>query len=401
MDSVQVRAARQAYRHFRPPNKAGGQRGGFRLLFLLSGIAIAGGDGDFAFAGIDLRLYDQFVDYHMPMMYLSGSKFHDLVKYNISSLRKSVMPLITTNWTTQDGWSNPRELRMNLHAIALNGGKGAGLYEGIDIDGHYLKSIEKFQQELKAMEDFILKGKPCDGRVELKSVDGNGKWIEADGKTISVPKSNPDLIRFRAFDNNGETLVAIMNYDKYHDTTVNLSIKDLPAGQFTLSELMGNIAYVHGADTIAWEGSALAAGAGVTVPKEDVKFFVVRRMSEGWKFAGQAPAPLVDATKPVGEVDRGMSGNSMRIGWASPYNDGNYQVFAETPAQTVWINLRDEGKIEKWQPKGGGHNLAAGAKEFPARHGGLCKDGFWLPALRQSIVNGMSRKGRYWMIACP
>ena len=109
----------------------------------------------------------------------------------------------------------PEDVRLNMLATALSGGRGAILWVGIEsLDGEYLNALRRSLEEIRVLQEYSVGGTRA-ADLEVTSYSAQSRTITVDGRDIVVPQSDSRFaVRSWAWRSRKGTLVAVINYDK-------------------------------------------------------------------------------------------------------------------------------------------------------------------------------------------
>lgn len=109
----------------------------------------------FKYYGIDLRLYDSFVDLHAPMHYEIGLLFYQRLERTLTVLNKPVIPVLAGYKHTD----NPERLMQQTLAAAMLGAEGVYYWRGcMQFDGNAVQVLGKAMKALYECESYITNG---------------------------------------------------------------------------------------------------------------------------------------------------------------------------------------------------------------------------------------------------
>ncbi len=175
--------------------------------------------------GGDIRKFEPEVGFHAPMIYSVGTPYEGLVQATCEGTTAPVLPfLLASDMAVPHVFPMPDDVRLNLLATALSGGRGAILWVGIEsLDGEYMNALRRSLDEIRILQRFIVGGTRA-GDVQAAPYSPQSRAIEVDGREIVIPKSNSaPAVRTWAWRSQAGTLVAAINYDQAHRHMVRIA----------------------------------------------------------------------------------------------------------------------------------------------------------------------------------
>ena len=177
---------------------------------------------------VDRRMFDDAVDLHQPMCYMSGITFFDRVGYNLAIPGKPIHVLVdpTENYDIFYYRYTPLEVGRDIVVSAALGAYGFRFYPQDNFDARYLQYIADGYDTVRKLEKFYAARKPCTGAAELVPENVVTTRFTDDGKEISI--SYPEAAEFirhtlhEAAD--GEKLLTVFNYSDKHNMIFRLTI---------------------------------------------------------------------------------------------------------------------------------------------------------------------------------
>ena len=178
---------------------------------------------------VDRRMFDDAVDMHQPMCYLSGVEFFDRVGYNLSIPGKPFHVLVdpTENYELYYYRYTPLETGRNIVVSAALGAYGFRFYPADNFDGRYLQYIADGYDTVRKLEKFYARRKPGKG-VELTPENVINTRFADEGREITI--SYPDaesFIRHTLHEaEDGEKLLTVFNFSKKHSMIFRMTVRD-------------------------------------------------------------------------------------------------------------------------------------------------------------------------------
>jgi len=166
--------------------------------------------------GMDIRLFEPEVAFHAPMIYSVGTTYEGLVRSTCENTKRPVLPfLLASDMAVKGPFPLPEDVRLNMLATALSGGRGAILWVGIEsLDGEYLNALRRSLEEIRVLQEYSVGGTRA-ADLEVTSYSAQSRTITVDGRDIVVPQSDSRFaVRSWAWRSRKGTLVAVINYDK-------------------------------------------------------------------------------------------------------------------------------------------------------------------------------------------
>jgi len=166
--------------------------------------------------GMDIRLFEPDVAFHAPMIYRVGTMYADLVRSTCEGTRAPVLPfLLASDMAVKGVFPLPADVRLNMLATALSGGRGAILWVGIEsLDGEYMNALRRSLNEIRQLQKFIVDGERA-GDAAVTPFSSRQRTIDVDGRQLVIPDRNSrPAIRSWTWRSPEGTLAAIINYDK-------------------------------------------------------------------------------------------------------------------------------------------------------------------------------------------
>lgn len=265
--------------------------------------------------GHDVRLFDDLVDAHMPMIYYSGTDFYQKIEATCSALKKPVIPHICVNEVVASSpiFMSPDAMRMNILATFASGGKGVAFYPGADsFDAEYYKFLNCASNEIAQIEPY------------LKNASRNDK----------IGKIDP-VIPFKIWEKNGEKLLCIFNYARkkvFFKAEIALPSPE----KYSAGDLLAN-------KRIETEKANRKISFLYSIPPNDVVFILVssdlekfsgmkladsQQDAAGFNAKSRLPLPIKD------KQNISMDGNKLKI---------------TTGSSSAWIDFESGGRLWQWQ----------------------------------------------------
>jgi len=185
--------------------------------------------------GIDLTLYESFIDVHTPMIYNTDMLFYQRLQACFENLKKPVWPYISSGWGPIAPY-NPKRYRLQLLTSAVLGAKGAKrgvmVYSGVfQMDDAYFKSHREVMQNIAKIEDNYL----VNGEIDKTTAEVIPQF-GAKGNFFSVARSN-----------NEKYLVFVCNNSEKEKIFVKVKL-NVKEGNFQVRELNSNALVKTGKD---------------------------------------------------------------------------------------------------------------------------------------------------------
>ena len=196
--------------------------------------------------GMDIRLFEPDVAFHAPMIYTVGTAYEKLVRSTCEATSAPVLPfLLASDMAVAGVFPMPEDVRINMLATALSGGRGAILWVGIEsLDGQYLNALRQSLEEIGRLQPFIV-GAQRAPQIGVTSHSASSRTIEVDGRSIVLPLSDSQFaVRSWAWKSSKGNLAAVINYDKGNAHHVRVQ------GAANARALMGAKPQAQGADAI-------------------------------------------------------------------------------------------------------------------------------------------------------
>jgi hypothetical protein len=126
----------------------------------------------------------------------------------------------------------PEDVRLNMLATALSGGRGAVLWVGIEaLDGEYMNALRRSLDEIRKLQPYIIGGARATDATVTPVLERT-RVVRVNGKTISVsPEGTTSPVKSWAWKSPAGRLVAVINYDREQSHKVQLSAPGLAAAR--------------------------------------------------------------------------------------------------------------------------------------------------------------------------
>ena len=196
--------------------------------------------------GADIRLFEPDVGFHAPMIYSVGTQYERLVRSTCEHTTAPVLPfLLASDMAVARVMPMPGDVRLNMLATALSGGRGAILWVGIEsLDGEYLSALRRSLGEIRELQKFVVDARRAPD-LEAKPYSPQSRTIRVDGRDIVIPKANSaPVVRTWAWRGPAGTLVGMINYDQADTHQVRI------AGAASARALMGPAPAAVGRDAV-------------------------------------------------------------------------------------------------------------------------------------------------------
>jgi hypothetical protein len=195
--------------------------------FMLCSMPMPGKGEDYRYFkeyGIDLRLYDSFVDIHMPMNYVPNIKYFHRLERDAKCLKKPLMPIIDNGWGTLSGYY-PGRAQIQILAAAFMGCKRIYLGQGLmRMDGAWLKMVKQIMSKIAEIEPFIDSSRL--GNDTIKVVPG----LLAQNNLYSVYRK----------DKKGNYLLLVVNNSPLNSIFATVKANRLAAPFYSIKSLAGS-----------------------------------------------------------------------------------------------------------------------------------------------------------------
>lgn len=163
--------------------------------------------------GIDIRIMDDFVDVHNPMIYYTGPAFYDDLQINVEGLKKPVWPFMATSekfFFTFSQYS-PKKIEQCLLISAAMGCEKVGFWHGAyGMDGLTMQHIQKAMKQIACLEEYWYKG----------------KLIQQPG-IVQPVASGRKVVRYQIHRLGDTLLLSIFNLDPIHAAKVQIFPPDI------------------------------------------------------------------------------------------------------------------------------------------------------------------------------
>lgn len=170
--------------------------------------------------GIDLTLYESFVDIHMPMIYNTDMLFYQRLQSCLDNLKNPVMPTLSSGWGAAAPY-NPQRYKLHLLASAMLGSSGAMIYSGVfQMDDAYFKSQREIMQRIAKIEDNYL----VNGRIDRNTAVVIPQFMAKDNLFSVIRASNGKYLVFLCNNNEKDKIFAKV---KLNVTEGEFQVKDL------------------------------------------------------------------------------------------------------------------------------------------------------------------------------
>jgi hypothetical protein len=136
-----------------------------------------------------------------------------------------VLPfLLASDLAVPDVFPLPGDVRLNLLATALSGGRGAVLWVGIEaLDAEYMNALRQGLEEIRELQRYVVAGERAK-EVEIAPLFEHVRTVKVDGKEFSVTReSTVSSVRWWVWKSSGGCLAALINYDRQAGHKMRLS----------------------------------------------------------------------------------------------------------------------------------------------------------------------------------
>ncbi|MCK5801456.1 MAG: hypothetical protein KAI66_01425, partial [Lentisphaeria bacterium] len=178
--------------------------------------------------GGDIRLFEPYASWHIPMIYAKGTAYHDSVAETCARTTKPVLPFLELSDLSQPRYLSPAELRMNLLATGLAGGGGAVLWVGIEcLDADYMAMTARAVNEIQELRERVPPSKHAPDWVTVAPARTLKRTITVDGKPVEIqPLSVHPHLRWHVWGDGKRAMVAALNYDLKKNHTLMIRVGD-------------------------------------------------------------------------------------------------------------------------------------------------------------------------------
>tara|TARA_B100000809_G_scaffold124866_1_gene123083 strand:- start:11930 stop:15652 length:3723 start_codon:yes stop_codon:yes gene_type:complete len=344
----------------------------------------------------DIRLFDEHVDAHGPMMYGAAPKQFDAIDRSVHAVKKPLIPVVASYY--YEGGAAfpariypPKDVALNMLSAATAGAAGCGIYWGSAVlsDGTYASEVARAVAVIARVEDLLIDGKRCDGRATVTGLPQRTETVEIDGEAREV--GVPDwegLLRVRCFYHSAsEThVVAIFNFSPDLEAFVKVSIPFLPVGTYTVYDASTQTALLSGADRPGFTRAELDNGLITRAPAYNATFLVVSPATRSFpvrdRLSQTEVISLYDeyCKSADGEAAVSADDGDLSIGWGNADSSNLLDIMVSSSTHKVWIRHQRGGKIIRWAPENGMDNLLSYGQDQAAGSEGGGIDLFWAPA---------------------
>jgi hypothetical protein len=175
--------------------------------------------------GMDIRLFEPDIAFHAPMIYYVGTLYEHLVRSTCENTKAPVLPfLLASDLAVPKVFPLPEDVRLNMLATALSGGRGAILWVGIEsLDGEYMNALRQSLEEIRRLQEYIIGGSHA-ADVSIAPQFDHVRRVKVRGKELTVTsESTVTPVRSWAWKSPRGRLVALINYDREASHKVRLS----------------------------------------------------------------------------------------------------------------------------------------------------------------------------------
>lgn len=268
----------------------------------------------------DVKLFEPYVDAHMPMIYYSGMDYYRKIEKTCKSLKKKVIPHICVNDVVYMSpiHMSAKAMRMNILATFASGGKGCAFYPGLSsFDGEYYATLAETLAEIAQVEQYFKRFKRNDKAAKLSS-------------KYELP--------VKVFENNGDKLICIFNYNKskayYKISSENYSGKNFQACDLLKKTKLGGKTTEGKFSSYGSIAPLDVSFIIVTADEEQFKLFKsndLKGTKQGFLKKLELPAAIKD-TKNIS-----CDGELIKI---------------SVPSQSIWLNVQSGGRLWQWEING-------------------------------------------------
>jgi len=219
--------------------------------------------------GMDIALFEPAAAFHTPMIYTKGARFHDLVQPTCEGTHAPVRPFLELSDISQPRCLTPQELRMNMLATALCGGKGAFMWVGLEcFDAEYMMKIRQTYLDANRFGNHLAHAKPSDELVVEPMFDSE-RLVTVDGRALrmTTPEIGP-FVRWHVWKSDGRYVVGALNYDKKRSYGIKIRAAGVDECGLAVEDMLG---------TAQSLSSDPAAGVMLRIPPEDAVVVLLRK----------------------------------------------------------------------------------------------------------------------------
>ena len=226
--------------------------------------------------GGDIALFEPEAAFHAPMIYTHGVAFHDIVRETCVRTRAPVLPFIELSDISQPRSLTPEQLRMNLLATGLSGGAGGFMWVGIEcLDAGYMEAIARSVREVARLRESVPFRRAAPTWLTVEPVAERSRTVKVDGREITMISPNPaPHVRTHLWGTREKTVVALLNYSDSDSYKMAVKLTEAGNRTYRLSDALTG-RRLMGKEGEAWSAEALAEGATVGVPPQDLAAVVV------------------------------------------------------------------------------------------------------------------------------
>lgn len=315
--------------------------------------------------GVDVKASDPDVDIHQDMPYFSGINFFNVMKLNISELKKPCFPFIDPSENSEMYYSqyNPEKVMQNVLIVASLGGYGIGFWPHDVFDGRYLESIKESYRVVAETEKIYTTPYRMSGTFKARcrnvmQIDTLGE--KGEKVTLNIPPLDRKL-RILHHRSGGTELLTVFNFSDRSAAITEFAIPGYKGKAPITEELVSRKRLTEGKKNLSAE--QIRKGFLVEIAPNGT---AVIRITDGKK--GAALSQTLDQSvlrrKLKQTMDRAAAGSSIRpyrnkssaAWWGLLPESDNAVVFLEQGKGRIGIHALDGGEIVSWQPEGASGN---------------------------------------------
>lgn len=325
---------------------------------------------------------------HQPMIYTGTSKsFIQVFEEFSNTVTKDVWPFAWNGLVKADKRKyvakSPRDIRMDMMAIAALGGTGFGHWPDFHraMDGLYLWEMARAARAIGQVEPFFIHGNRIDQAVEVVGLPESETEVQINGRllTIQHPDWSGSLVT-RAYQIYNERLIAILNMDSDRAAYLSVSANVTgPSTGYKVYDAVSGASFVKANDARIWNSKELRRGFTLKVEPMDAIFLRIGLEEI------PSPALAIDVTdthraymtlRSRSESARGggvLQEDDLEVTWDDIDADGSLEVLLASPVQRVWITPSG-GRVWGWKVDGRSRDLIRTGETL-----GAAMDLFWMP----------------------
>ena len=310
---------------------------------------------------LDIRHLDAFIDAYKDEVTYVGPRLYD----HIDSFYKYVSKPCTVypNPCSQLRVVTPSDARLGMLATASSGGGGFMTDQWFELTGRHFHSMIKARNEIAALEDYFREGKRADDSFEVAVLPLRGYRVDFGGEEAINPTQDTSIyLRRKAHALDGAYLLDLFNYSGKAPLFLRVSFPEVPECRYVLYDPVERTQYVPDKKRRDWGAPDIRNGFMFKVPREDVKFLLLKKAGQEIKYAGKLALSTYQqeyaaVSGPFSEAKPTLKDGEITIGWDRAEQKGRCEIVVETPCQTVWICPSHGSQIWKWHVKEDGRDV--------------------------------------------